>query len=383
MDLFESILLERTFLGNRLLDWAIVAGLLVGVYAVLAILRTLIAGRLEKLAARTATSIDDLVVAVIRRTGLAAAIGVWCLVGNSILELPDDVAQAARVAGLVALLFQAGLWASAAIGFAVKQQRARAMENHPGAVTTIDAVGFIARLVSWSIALLLLLDNLGINISALVTGLGIGGIAIALAVQNILGDLLASLAIVFDKPFEHGDFIIVGDFLGTIERVGLKTTRVRSLSGEQLIFSNADLLGSRIRNYKRMRERRVAFSIGVVYQTPHDDVAAIPGMLREIVEAQDKVRFDRAHFKQFGDSALEFEIVYYVLGADYNLYMDIQQAINLGISARFAEHGIQFAYPTRTLYLAGDGAGDGRRDDADSGDEADTDPDARNGEKRS
>ena len=203
----------------------------------------------------------------------------------------------------------------------------------------------------WILLFLVALDNFGADVTTLIAGLGVGGIAIALAVQNILGDLFASFSIVLDKPFIIGDFIIVGDHLGTVEYIGLKTTRLRSLSGEQLIFSNTDLLGSRIRNYKRMYERRVVFSVAVVYQTPEEKLAAIPEMIREIVEAQAQIRFDRAHFKDFGAYALNFEVVYWILSPDYNLYMDIQQTINLAIFRQFNETGIAFAYPSQTLFL--------------------------------
>jgi small-conductance mechanosensitive channel len=189
-------------------------------------------------------------------------------------------------------------------------------------------------------------------VTALMAGLGVGGIAVALAIQSVLGDLFASLSIALDKPFVIGDFVIVGDFMGTVERVGLKTTRIRSLSGEQLVFSNSDLLSSRIRNYKRMEERRVPFVVGVTYQTPAAELEAIPGVVRDIIESTDSTRFDRAHFKGFGDSAYLFEFVYYVLSADYAVFMDIQQAINLGIVRQFAERGIEIAYPTRTLHMA-------------------------------
>ena len=215
----------------------------------------------------------------------------------------------------------------------------------------MNALSFIARLVLWATILLLILDNLGVDITALVAGLGIGGVAIALAVQNILGDLFASLSIVLDKPFVLGDFVIVGDLMGSVENIGIKTTRVRSLSGEQLVFSNNDLLTSRIRNFGRMQERRVVFKLGVTYQTPAEKLEGIPGIIREAIEARDKTRFDRSHFASYGDFSLDFETVYYVLSADYNLYMDIQQAINLAIFRRFADEGIEFAYPTQTLFL--------------------------------
>jgi small-conductance mechanosensitive channel len=215
----------------------------------------------------------------------------------------------------------------------------------------LSVLGFIARVALWSILLLMILDNLGFNITALVASLGIGGIAVALALQNILGDIFASLSIAIDKPFVIGDFIIVDDILGTVEYIGLKTTRLRSLDGEQIVFSNTDLLKSRIRNYKRMYERRVVFGFGIVYQASHEQLKKIPVMAREIIEGLEKTRFDRAHFKEYGESSLNFEVVYFVQDPDYNIYMDIQQSINLSLFERFASEGIEFAYPTRTLYL--------------------------------
>jgi small-conductance mechanosensitive channel len=171
--------------------------------------------------------------------------------------------------------------------------------------------------------------------------------------MHILGDLLSSVAIVLDRPFELGDFVIIDDTLGTVEHIGLKTTRIRSLFGEQIVVGNSQLLQSRIRNFKRMAERRIVFSLGVTYETPHDLVARIPGMIREIVEAREGVRFDRAHFQKYGDFALVFEAVYYVLSPDYNRYMDTQQAINLDVLERFQREGIEFAYPTQTLHVPG------------------------------
>jgi small-conductance mechanosensitive channel len=210
----------------------------------------------------------------------------------------------------------------------------------------------VVRLALWSVILLLALDNLGVDVTALVAGLGVGGIAVALAVQNVLGDLFASLSIVLDKPFVIGDFVNVGELVGTVEHIGLKTTRVRSLSGEQIVFSNADLLGSRIRNFGRMYERRVVFTIGVTYQTPRSKLIAIPRIIREAVEARQKTRFDRSHFKEYAASSIDFETVYFVLDPNFNAYMDIQQEINLQIHERFEAEGIEFAYPTQTVFLA-------------------------------
>jgi small-conductance mechanosensitive channel len=196
------------------------------------------------------------------------------------------------------------------------------------------------------------LDNIpGVQVDTLIASLGIGGIAVALALQNILGDLFASLSITLDKPFVIGDFIIVDELMGEVERIGLKSTRLRSLSGEQLVFANADLLSSRIRNFKHMERRRASFKLGVTYATPPEKLARIPSLVQEIIQAQAQVTLDRVHFKEMGEFALIFEIVYYMEMPDYKLYMDTQETINLAICQRFAEEGIEFAYPTQTVFL--------------------------------
>jgi small-conductance mechanosensitive channel len=261
---------------------------------------------------------------------------------------PDRVVSAVI---MIVLWLQIAVWANRGITrWLGHQLRVKRSGDAPG-VASMAVLGFAVRLAAWSLIGLLLLSNLGFDITALVAGLGIGGIAVALAVQNVLGDIFASLSIALDKPFVVGDFIIVDQVLGTVEYVGLKTTRLRSLSGEQIIISNTDLLNSRVRNYKRMTERRVLFSFGVVYQTPPAKLERIPQIARQCIEELDGTRFDRAHFQSFGDSALVFEVVYFVLNADYNAYMDIQQAVNLGIVRAFATEGIVFAYPTRTIYM--------------------------------
>ena len=349
----ELPMLEHSLAGNTLLAWiiALVVALLVftGLRVVLAVVR----GRLRRMAERTRTAADDILIEALASTKLLFLLVAGAYVGTLVLSLGPTAARVLRVAVVVALAIQSALWANRAVTAWLDRHREERAEADPGAVTTLQGMSYVIRLVIWAGALLLLLDNLGIDVTALVAGLGIGGIAIALAVQNVLGDLFASLSIALDKPFVNGDFVIVGDFLGVIEKVGLKTTRVRSLSGEQIVFSNSDLLSSRIRNYKKMLERRVAFSVGVVYQTPPDALRDIPPMIQEIIEGLEETRFDRAHFKAFGDSAYLFEIVYYVLQPDYNVYMDIQQEINLAICEAFAERGIEIAYPTRTLYVAG------------------------------
>ncbi len=222
---------------------------------------------------------------------------------------------------------------------------------------TLAGLRWLVILGAYAVVVLLALQNLGIDVTAMVAGLGIGGVAIALAVQNILGDLFASLTIALDKPFVAGDFIVVGNEMGAVENVGLKTTRVRSLSGEQLVFANSDLLTSRVRNYKRMSERRVVFSFGVVYSTPPDVLEQIPALVRAVIRGAGNLRFDRCHFFRFGDSSLDFETVYFILSPDYNAHMDAQQRVLLSIARAFRERGIDFAFPTRTIYVAGESDG--------------------------
>jgi small-conductance mechanosensitive channel len=225
------------------------------------------------------------------------------------------------------------------------------MEDDITGTTSLSIIKFIGRLVLWSVLTLVALDTIGVNITAFITTLGIGGVAIALALQKILSDLFASLSIVLDKPFVVGDFIVVDDYMGNVQYIGMKTTRIRSLGGEQIIISNSELLTSRIRNYKRMEERRIIFTLGVTYQTPAKKLEKIPRLVKEAVEAVPLTRFDRAHFMKYGDFSLNFDIVYYVLSPDYLEYANTQQAINMGIHKKFEEEGIEFAYPTQTLFL--------------------------------
>ncbi|MGD2117403.1 MAG: mechanosensitive ion channel family protein [Chromatiales bacterium] len=344
-------LLSSTFYDNSLQTWLIALSVAVLGAIALRIFQALGVKQIERLAKRTATTWDDAFVDLLRHTKGLFLLIVALFAGSLTLTLPEHVRETTQAVVIVALLIQAGVWLNAAIKFWVEGYRQRKLKEDPASVTTMSALSFVGRLVLWSVVLLLILDNLGVDVTALVAGLGVGGIAVALAVQNILGDLFASLSIVLDKPFTVGDFLIIGDYMGSVEYIGLKTTRLRSLSGEQLIFSNTDMLGSRIRNYGRMYERRVAFNIGVTYQTTRDQLTRIPGIIREAIEAQENTRFDRSHFKEYGNFSINFETVYYVLGPDYNIYMDIQQAINLHIHERFEAEGIEFAYPTQTLFL--------------------------------
>ncbi|MBI2822903.1 MAG: mechanosensitive ion channel family protein [Acidobacteria bacterium] len=313
--------------------------------------KKVISRRLVVLAKRTVTGLDDQLAKLIAKTRFFFFLALSVYAGSLALALPERWVSVVQGLAILALLLQAGVWGNCLISYLISHYVRLEAGEEALQATSEAALVFFAKLVLWSLVLLLALDNMGIDTTALITSLGIGGIAIALAVQNILGDLFASLSIMIDRPFVVGDFIIVDEYLGSVEHIGIKSTRVRSLHGEQLIFSNADLLKSRIRNFKQMSERRVIFSIGVTYETPYEKLAAISSMIREIVESREAVRFDRAHFKGYGDSSLNFEVVYWIKSPDYNLYMDIQERINLEIFSRFAREGIEFAYPTRTLHL--------------------------------
>jgi len=343
--------LENVYLENTLQNWLIAICILIVVFSVLKIIQRIAISRLSKLAASTDNQIDDLLVSTLKQTKFLILFVVSAYMASYAITLKPSIMALWQKAVVLILILQGGLWASAGISFWLGRTIQKKMDQDSSSATTITFLGFVARLILWTIVLLLVLDNLGVNITGLVTGLGIGGIAVALAVQNILGDLFASLSIVLDKPFVIGDFIVVDTLSGTIEHIGLKTTRIRSLGGEQLIFSNNDLLKSRIRNYKRMSERRIVFSFGVVYQTSLKKLKAIKEIVRNIIEKEEETRYDRVHFKEYGDSALNFEVVYFIKQPDYNIYMNVQEAINLELFRRFQEEGIEFAYPTQTLYI--------------------------------
>jgi small-conductance mechanosensitive channel len=329
--------------------WILGLAIAVAVYLALAFARRLLLRRLERSDVQVGW-LRGLREALVRTSPLFLLV-VAIYAGTFFVPLPAEVDRAITSALVIALFLQGALWAShIVVGWIAWYAASKAGQNRAIA-NALDLIQLFARVVVWSIASLLILNNLGFDVTALVAGLGIGGIAIALAAQNILGDLFASLAIVLDQPFVVGDAVVLGDKSGTVERIGIKTTRIRSLSGEELIVSNADLLTSRIHNYKRMAERRVAFTIGVTYQTPADRVEKLPGMLRAIVEGQSLVRFERAHFARYGDFALIYEIVYWVLSPDNEVYMDTQQKINFAIYRQLQDEQVEFAYPSQTIYL--------------------------------
>lgn len=340
-------------LGNPVRDWLTAAAVAAGALLVLLLIQRLVVRRFGAMAERTETAIDDFLIALVRRTRwlLLLVIVVW--VGSLSLSETGRLAGILRTAAILAFFLQVTLWLLVAINFWVEHTRRKRLASDAASVTLIGAVGFAGKVVVWSFLLLVALDNFGVDVTTLVAGLGVGGIAIGLALQKVLGDLFASVSIVLDKPFVLGETIQVGEFVGKVESIGLRTTHVRSVSGEQVIFPNGDLLQSRIRNHARMGDRRVVLSFGVPYETPVGKVEAIPGMIRDLIAPLEQIRFDRAHFVRLGASALEFEVVWFVLSTDHALHMDRQQHILLTLMRRLEEEGIELAVPPRPVVLAG------------------------------
>jgi len=348
----EHLSLSYEFLGNKLTYWIIGIVVAISLLIILRILKGLLVHHFNILAQKTDTDIDDLIVDLLNKTNFLLLFILSLYVGSYFLALPENIDKIKTGMAFVVILFQIAIWGSGIINYLVKKTFVTKDTFQTTLTQTqTSAIGFFGKFVLWSALFIIALQNLGINVTSLIAGVGIGGIAIALAVQNILGDLFASVSIMLDKPFIVGDFIIVDEHAGNVENIGLKTTRVRSLSGEQLVFSNNDLLSSRIKNYKQMQERRILFTIGVTYDTPSEKLESIPIIIKEIIDKLEKTRFDRAHFKEFGDFSLNFEIVYYMLVPTYIDYVDAQQAINLELYRRFEKEEIEFAYPTQTILL--------------------------------
>jgi small-conductance mechanosensitive channel len=354
MDLsqFDATFLHTVFLGNELKRWMIAGAILVLTWVAAKILHVVIMSRLEALSKRTPTKLDDLAVSVLGHTKnfFILGWGIYLAVGS--LTVSPSIQLGAHRLAMLLTTIQIAIWGSRGITFWINEILSPSTAKDAASATTVGLLGLFARGALFVTIFLLALNNLGVDITALVAGLGVGGIAVALAVQNILGDLFASLTIVLDKPFAVGDIILVGEHQGTVEKIGMKTTRVRAPTGEQLVFPNSDLLQSRVRNFKRMQERRITFVLGVTYNTPEAKLRKIAPLIRAAVEAQKTTRFERTSFKAFNTSSLDFETVYLVSSPDGEIYAKNHEEINFQILRSFAEEGIEFAYPTQTLLVS-------------------------------
>ena len=343
-------ILNQTFLGNTYYAYLIALSTFVLGLILVFLFKKIFIVRLKKWANKTETTMDDLLVKGVERTLLPILFFGVLSISIKTLNLSNDFIYFFGIATKVLFTF---LFVRVVLSILNHLTRAylRRYDDFEQRQKQIKGIKVLVNILIWMIAGVFLLDNLGFEISAIVAGLGIGGIAVALAAQVILGDLFSYFVIFFDRPFTIGDFIIVDDKLGVIEYVGIKTTRIRALSGEQLIFSNTDLTNSRVHNYKKMERRRVVFKLGVIYQTSYEKLKLIPTLVREIIEKQEGATFDRGHFASYGDFSLNFEFVYYIEGSDYNKYMDIQQSINFEVFKSFENEKIEFAYPTQTIFV--------------------------------
>jgi len=338
------------YLQNTVRDWATSLGIAAAFIIAVWIFKALLLGRLKKWATHTRTDIDDFIIRLVERSLLPVFYVIGIYLGTKVLNIPKTVQNILNIAILMVITFFILRLITSVVDYFISRYLHK---RDRGGTKEKQARGLIIiiNVVVWVIGLVFFIDNLGYDVTTVIAGLGIGGVAIALAAQAILGDLFSYFVIFFDRPFEIGDAILVDEKTGTIEYIGIKTTHIDRLSGEQLIFSNSDLTNSRIHNFKRQESRRVAFTLGVTYQTPHQMLQRIPEMIRSVIDSVDKVRFDRAHLAALADSSINYEVVYYVLSSDYNLYMDLQQQILLGILKSFESEEISLAFPTRTIYL--------------------------------
>ena len=344
-------IMDRIVWGNSLYTWIVALAIILILWTIIKLFKSLVLKRIKKWVQGTNTDWDNFAVRLTESAVIPLLYVSAFYFGVKTLALPDKVDDIIHLAYLVVFTFFVLKVISAAFRKFV-YSFIRREENSESKEKQAAGLIIVINVLIWILGVIFLADNLGYNVTTLIAGLGVGGIAIALAAQAVLGDLFSYFVIFFDRPFEIGDFVVVGNDNGIIEYIGIKTTRIRTLSGEQLICSNTDLTNSRLQNFKRMERRRIVFTLGVTYQTSHEQLAEIPGLVKEIITTKPKLQFDRGHFSGYGDFSLNFEFVYYVLDPDYTIYMDNQQAVYLEIFAKFAAKEIEFAYPTQTLFVS-------------------------------
>lgn len=343
--------MDQVFFGNTVQSWLIALGIVLGAMLVLRIVGTVVISRIKKITTNSKTTWDDFIINNIEASVIPLCYVFVIYIALNTLHFSPAADKVIHIAWLVVLTYFLLRIITAAFKKFVHSFINRNNEDGTAKEKQASGLIIIVNIIIWLLGVVFLIDNLGYNITTLIAGLGIGGIAIALAAQTILGDLFSYFVIFFDRPFEIGDFVVVQDKSGVVEYIGIKTTRLRTLGGEQLICSNTDLTNSRLHNYKRMERRRVVFTIGVTYQTTHAQLAQIPQIVKDIITAKEDVTYDRGHLSAYAASSLNFEFVYYVENADYNMYMDIQQQVYLDIYAAFGQHNIDFAYPTQTVFI--------------------------------
>ena len=340
--------LAATYLGNTGQSYLIALGITLGCLLAFYIIKKIAIKRLEHIAQKTAMDIDDFIIAQIKAIHWIFLVLFSVYIGIRVLMFNPQVQDIINNILLFVVTVLVIKQLTGVINYVLKKFSEKNKESASQGILVL--LGRFVGIVVWSVGLLFILSNFGINVTSVVAGLGIGGIAIAFAVQNILSDIFSSFAIYFDKPFAEGDFIVVGESVGVVEHIGIKSTRLKALRGELLIISNKEIMSSRIQNFKTLKKRRVVFTIGILYETPVAQVKKVPALVKQVFDAIKDVELDRVHFSEFADSALVFEIVYYVTTSSYVVYRDAQQTINIGIMEQFEKEKIEFAYPTRTIY---------------------------------
>ena len=337
--------------GNSIDSFITAIAVFLIAFAVFRIFKYFFIGRLKSLFSKTKNQIDDLIINVIDSVGWPFYLYLAFYLAIQFLVLTDTVSTILHYLMIILVIIYTVKAFGKVIDYSTykivnKEEDSRKIDSSAGHVLSLILKGVV-----WLLAFLAFVAVLGVNITPAIAGLGVGGIAVAFAMQNILSDLFSSFSIYFDKPFMTGDFIIIGDDMGTVQKIGLKSTRIQTLQGEELVVSNRELTETRIHNYKKMKKRRIVFTFGVTYDTPTKKLEKIPGIVREIMGKIKLADLNRAHFKKFGDFSLDYEVVYYLDSGDYNIYMDTQQEINLKIKERLEKEKIEMAFPTQTIYL--------------------------------
>ena len=343
-------MLEREILGNTIWAYLLSSGTFLAIVGGCLLARRLGISRL--LTKRRGEGLRDLLVALLQKVRMAECGLLALFLATRHLEMPHRLDRLIYAAALLALTYRALTMLQSAADYAVLRLLASKGRTSEADRGTARGISYLAGALLWILAVLFALSNLGFNVSSMLAGLGIGGVAVALAAQAVLGDLFSAFAIYLDRPFVVGDFIVVGDKQGTVEQIGIKTTRVRSLSGEMLVFANSKLTSADIQNFRQLRERRIVLIVGVPYQTSAEQVRKIPALLQSAVAAAAQARFDRAHLKAFEQSGFSFELVYYVVDPAYAVYMEVNQAIHLAILDAFRKDKIAFAMPATVFHQA-------------------------------
>jgi small-conductance mechanosensitive channel len=335
--------------GNSIGDYVWALFLFISLYFLFSVLYRLLIGKFSALADKTKTELDNALIKIIENLRPSFYVFLAFYLAVTSLTISQPVMSVLVAVMLVLVVYQAISALQVFIDILIR--RSFKSKDERESRTAIDLMGKISKGVLWSLGALLILSNLGLNITSLIAGLGIGGIAVALALQNVLEDLFSSFAIYFDKPFVIGDFIIIGEKMGIVESIGIKSTRLRALQGEEIVISNRQLTTSEIQNFKKMTRRRIVFSFGVTYETELQKLQEIPSIIKNIIDSNDHAEYDRAHFQSFGDSSLRFEVVYFIKSGNYHEYMDTNQYIHFKIKEEFESQRINMAYPTQTLYV--------------------------------